>query len=337
MERDPSRKPGHLGGGLIFAPEGRPKSQHHASTIAESNKGLVAAWFAGKREGHRDVCIWTSAHDGESWSVPAPVADGKGADGKAYPCWNPVLFQPRDGPLMLFYKVGVKPRKWWGMMMLSEDGGKSWGHPERLPIGIYGPVKNKPIQLENGDILCPSSTEAGGWHVHFERTGDLGRTWERIGPVEDGKRFAAIQPALLSHPDGTLQALCRTRKKVIASTRSSDAGRTWTALAATCLPNPNSGIDAVTLRDDRQLLVYNHASGRRSPLDVAVSSDGIGWERVLTLEHGPGEFSYPAVIQTLDGRVHVTYTSLRRAIRHAILDPERLGPKDSNQPLPGKD
>ncbi len=323
-----------LQGGWIFTPEHRPRLQHHASTIAESHGKLVTAWFAGKREGHRRVSIWVSLHNGESWMKPRPLADGAGAEGKGHPCWNPVLFQPREGPLMLFYKVGIKPRKWWGMMMVSEDGGRNWSPPKRLPDGICGPSKNKPIQLDNGDILCPSSTEAGGWHVHFELTPDFGETWECVGPVEDHRALAAIQPALLSYPDGSLQALCRTRKKVIAATRSLDGGRTWSELAPLSLPNPNSGIDAVTLRDDRHLLVYNHTSRRRSPLNVAVSVDGSHWENVLTLEDSRGEFSYPAVIQASDDRVHVTYTYKRRTIKHIVLDPAGLEQSRRGRPSP---
>lgn len=267
-----------------------------------------------------------SVHDGEAWSKPAVVADGVRSGTKRYPCWNPVLFQPRDGPLMLFYKVGVKPRSWSGMRMLSGDGGRQWGRPEPLPEGFCGPAKNKPLQLDNGNVLCPSSTEGGGWRVHFELTGDLGRTWERTGPVGDRNGFGAIQPTLLRHPDGSLQALCRTKKRVIASSWSRDGGRTWSELSPTSLPNPNAGIDAVTLRDGRQLLVYNHARRGRSPLNVAVSEDGLGWETVLVLERGSGEFSYPSVIQASDGRVHITYTYLRRSIKHVVLDSSRLGP-----------
>jgi predicted neuraminidase len=332
MKSNPCPQPGYLKGGFVFSPEDRPRLQYHASTIEESKGSLVAAWFAGKREGHRDVSIWSSTHDGESWREPVPVADGSNTDHKRYPCWNPVLFQPRNGPLMLFYKVGAKPRKWWGMMLLSEDGGRCWSRPIRLPQGVYGPVKNKPVQLDNGDILCPSSTEAGGWRVHFELTQDLGRTWQRFGPVDDGARFGAIQPTLLTHADGRLQALCRTRKKVLVESWSRDGGRTWSELAVTSVPNPNSGIDAVTLRDGRHLLAYNHTSKGRSPLNVAVSRDGWKWAGGTILEDRRGEFSYPAVIQTSDGLVHVTYTYLRRTIKHVILDTSRLR---SNREGPG--
>jgi predicted neuraminidase len=148
-----------------------------------------------------------------------------------------------------------------------------------------------------------------------------------------GVGFDAIQPSVLFHPDGSLEALCRTKQGVVAQTWSKDGGRTWSALTATDLPNPNSGTDALTLADGRQLIVYNHsghrageAKGNRFPLDVAVSGDGTTWKHVLTLEDEPlaSGYAYPAVIQTSDGRVHVTYTWNRKMIKHVVLDPRKL-------------
>ena len=112
-----------------------------------------------------------------------------------------------------------------------------------------------------------------GWRVHFERTSDLGQTWAATPPVNDGKEISAIQPSILFHPGGRLQALGRTKQGKIFEIWSNDDGKTWGKMTLTSLPNPNSGIDAVTLKDGRQLLVYNHnaAPKGRSPLNVAVS------------------------------------------------------------------
>ena len=209
--------------------------------------------------------------------------------------------------------------------MSSTDGGQTWSKPRRLPAGIAGPIKNKPVQLAGGDLLCPSSTEPDGWQVHFERTSDLGQTWSVTGPVNDPKEIGAIQPGILFHPGGKLQAVGRTRQGKIFEIWSDDAGLTWGKMTLTALPNPNSGIDAVTLRDGRQLLVYNHTPKGRSPLNAALSSDGKQWEAALVLENEPRqEFSYPAVIQTSDGLVHVTYTWKRQRIKHAVLDPSHF-------------
>ena len=224
---------------------------------------------------------------------------------------------------MLFYKVGPNPSSWWGMLMKSEDGGQTWSKPRRLPAGIVGPIKNKPVQLPNGDVLCPSSTENNGWRVHFERTSDLGENWTATEPVNDGKEIRAIQPSILFHPDGKLQAVGRTGRGKIFEIWSEDGGKTWGTMTLTTLPNPNSGIDAVTLQDGRQLLVYNPTTHGRSPLRVAVSADGKEWKDVVTLEDDPRkEFSYPAMIQAKDGLVHIVYTWKRQRIRHAVVDPK---------------
>ena len=302
-----------------------PFAECHASTIVQAKDGhFLAAWFGGTHEGHKDVGIWTSSFLDGKWSEPRQVAEGKQDDGSRHPCWNPVLFQPRNGPLMLFYKVGPSPSKWWGMLITSQDNGSTWSAPRRLPDGMLGPIKNKPVQLPNDAILCPSSTEENGWRVHFERTDDGGETWNKTGVVNDGKTFGAIQPSILFHGSNTLQSVGRTRQQVIFQIWSQDNGKTWGQMKSTVLPNPNSGIDALTLADGRQLIVYNHTSKGRSPLNVALSRDGENWEAALILENEPGEYSYPAVIQAKDGLVHVTYTWKRLRIKHAVIDPSKL-------------
>src|SRR5437763_12206241 len=203
------------------------------------------------------------------------------------------------------------------MVRTSGDSGRTWNGARRLPDGILGPIKNKPVQLSDGRLVAPSSTESderpSAWRVRFERTTDGGRTWTSAQPpAADGTPIDAIQPAILVHRGGRLQALGRTRSERVFETWSDDGGWMWTPLALTKLPNPNSGIDAVTLRDGRHLIVYNHATRDRSPLNVAVSPDGRTWEAALVLERDPGEYSYPAVIQRRDGRVDVTYTWQRQ-------------------------
>ncbi len=334
----PLSKPGtgaFLKGELIYSLKNKPTPQCHASTIVETPKGLVAAWFGGKFERHRDVGIWVSRHDGKKWSKPVEVVDGSEGEKEDFPCWNPVLFQPTKGPLMLFYKVGPHPARWWGMLITSQDNGKTWSKPRRLgkdkAIGnLIGPVRCKPIQLADGTILCGSSTEHKGWRVHFEMTKDLGKTWKVIGPIHTGKKFGAIQPTFLKYPDGKLQVLCRSRQGVVTQSWSKDNGKTWSKMTATKLPNPNAGVDAVTLKDGRQLLIYNHTTRRgkfpsgRNMINIAVSKDGKSWKPVLTLERDKSEFSYPAIIQTSDGKVHATYTYRRYSIKHVVLDPKKM-------------
>lgn len=304
-----------------------PTPSCHASTIVEARRGFLAAWFGGTDEGKPDVAIDLARREGDKWSKPVQVIDGVQADGQRFPCWNPVLFRPKGGPILLFAKVGPSPSQWWGVLSTSGDDGLTWSKPRRLPEGILGPIKNKPIALPDGTLLCPSSHEDEklGWRIFIERTADLGQTWEKVGPLNDGIEIGAIQPSILTHPGGKLQILCRTGQGKLAESWSTDLGKTWSPMALTNLPNPDAGTDALTLLDGRHLLVYNPVAEGRTPLVVALSDDGKTWRDVLTLEDQPGEYSYPAVIQAADGLVHITYTWKRKRIRHVVIDPGRRG------------
>ncbi len=113
-------------------------------------------------------------------------------------------------------------------MMTSDNEGKNWSRSFRLPEDIYGPVKNKPVLLKTGELLCPSSTEHDGWRLHMEFTSDEGATWERTNPL-NGKETGAIQPSVLFHNDGRLQLVCRSRSSgSILTAWSDNNGRTWT-------------------------------------------------------------------------------------------------------------
>ena len=308
---------------LVF--KSPPFAQCHASTIVEVTTGkyMVAA-FGGTAEGNKDVCIWLSTIENGQIGKPLKIANGIINDSLIYPCWNPVLFKTREGKTILWYKAGPSPRTWWGMVRTSTDDGRTWTSPERLPLGILGPIKNKPVQLPDGTILSPSSVETSqSWKVHIEKSSDSGKTWKVI-PVDSGTKFNVIQPAILIHPDNKLQILCRSKNNAIVQAFSGDDGNTWGILTKTELANPNSGIDAVTLKDGWFILVYNptiQGNEDRARLNIAVSKDGIEWRDALILENeSKGEFSYPAVIQTSDGRINITYTYNRVNIKLVVLE-----------------
>ena len=175
--------------------------------------------------------------------------------------------------------------------------------------------------LNNGELLCPTSTEHAGWRVHFEFTKDDGETWERTSGINEGAEIRAIQPSVLFHENGKLQAIGRTIEKRLFETWSTDNGRTWSEMTLTNVPNPNSGTDAITLKNGKHLLIFNPSETERSPICIAESSDGKNWETILTLEtNAISEYSYPAIIQTNDGKIHVTYTWNRKKIRYCVIN-----------------
>ena len=328
-----SAQPNHLpdkleliDSGFIF--QEAPFNSCHASTICGLPNGrLIAAWFGGTAEGNSDVSIWISTMTEGRWNAPKEVANGKQKNGIQFACWNPVLFRNSKGLLFLFYKVGTSPRTWWGEMKTSTDDGVTWSQAHKLPNGFLGPIKNKPIRLNDGDILHPSSTESeedNTWKIHLERSDGEGNNWIKINI--DCDTFNVIQPTLITYPGDSMQLLCRSRENLIAQSWSFDGGETWGKVTHISLPNPNSGIDAVTLKSGLQLLVYNPLPPEknwwegRSILKVAISKDGHSWKDVFTLEnHNTGEYSYPAVVQSADGSIHITYTYDRKYIKYVHL------------------
>ena len=328
---------------FIFERASFPES--HSATIAETPEGLITAWFGGTKEGYKDVCIWTSHYTNGNWTKPTMVADGVLNDSTRHPTYNPVLFYAPNGELLLFYKIGPNVAGWTGWMMRSKDNGHTWSKREALPEGYLGPIKNKPVLL-NGVLLCPSSTEKNGWKAHIEYTTDFGKTWTKSDQLNDANPIQAIQPSILQYADGRLQIICRSRNTTLNESWSNDGGKTWSEMKASPLPNNNSGTDAVTLSDGRQLLVYNHnlpdnswvnGKGPRTPLNVSVTNDGKTWYAALVLEDSHiSQYSYPSVIQTKDGMVHIVYTWRRERIKHIVVDPAKLEQKEIvNKQWPG--
>lgn len=312
---------------LVFS--NAPFPQCHASTMVQAADGsLVLAAFGGSHEGGSDVGIWLTTQENDTWQAPSKVAEGvEGA--KRYACWNPVLFQLDAHTLWLFYKVGPNPREWWGMLKTSTDNGKTWSAGNRLPAGILGPIKNKPVRAEDGAILSPSSVEVSEnkWQAHIERTTDEGKHWEFI-PIDPDNTAKVIQPSILHYPNHILEVVCRSNQDHLLMSWSRDDGQTWSHYRTTVVPNPNSGADAVTLKDGVQLLVYNPTQqgkdwfNGRGKLAVAMCTDGSSWKQVMLLEDGDNqtdEFSYPAIIQTSDGAIHISYTYKRQNIKHVVL------------------
>ncbi|WP_057935614.1 sialidase family protein [Algoriphagus resistens] len=306
-----------LNSGFIF--EQAPFPECHASTLVETEDGILASWFGGTYERHPDVSIYTALLTDGAWSKPKMVADGVENKDFRNPTWNPVLYRSPNGQLVLFYKEGPNPREWWGLYKTSDDDGKSWSEAIQIPPGMLGPVKNKPVLLADGTLLHPSSFETNGvWSMHVETTTSDIQNWKKT-EIDNGS-FHAIQPTVLSYPNGKLQMLARTQEGVIGMTWSSDGGKSWTTVEATELVNNNSGIDGVSLANGYQLLVCNPIKKGRNKLSLFGSSDGINWEELVKLEdENDGEFSYPAIIQAKDGTVYISYTYNRVKVKYVSI------------------
>lgn len=308
-----------------FVADRLPTPSCHASTLVElSNGDVLASWFGGAREGAADVAIWQSRRTASGWSPPHEVIREP-----AIATYNPVLFHSAAGILWLYYKFGPSPETWSAGRTYSRDQGRTWAPTEHLPTGLYGPIRAKPLVLEDGTILSGSSVESyGSWACWIERSTDDGQTWQRIGPIAaphslaisqpgTGEPFGIIQPSLVDLGGKHIRLYARSTLSIarICQADSYDNGITWSEVRVTRLPNPNSGIDTVRLRDGRLVMIYNHTTQGRTPLNLAVSRDGDQWNDFYDLETGPGEYSYPALIQARDGDLLMTYTWRRKKIR----------------------
>jgi predicted neuraminidase len=323
----------------------------HASTLVELKNGdVLVAYFTGAWEGEKDVKIFGARLHAGVWTEPFELARCETSTGPVA-CWNPVLFHTNDGKLWLYYKTGTHPSTWTGLRKVSTDEGLTWSAAEPLPDGVLGPIKDKPLVLANGTIVSGSSVEHGKWDAWVERSTDGGKSWTKAGPITVAEKDDVPDPAFLAasmrQPDGPnvevktklytpaketvgiiqptivqmeghhLRFLARShsRSAQLAVADSMDDGKTWTQAHFIALPNPNSGIDAVTLKDGRIVLIYNHSTNARTPLNLAVSRDGEHFTTFKTLEDGPNQYSYPAIIQAANGDLLMTYSWRRRTIK----------------------
>ena len=280
-------------------------------------------------------------------------------------CWNPVITEMPNGELWLFFKVGLKVADWSGWLCKSKDGGRTWSDKEPLPKGFLGPIKNKPEIIDGRLLCPSSTEDNGWkfhmeiydiakkeWKYVGPVKAELAmRTEDMKVPVtksekedfeapdaggkatEDGRHpIDCIQPSILKLKDGRLQVLMRTRNGKIGTSFSSDNGDTWSNVTLLDVPNNQSGTDAVTLQDGRHVLIYNNFAtlpgtkkGVRTPLSIAISSDGSHWHHALTLEDSPiSQYSYPSIIQGKDGKLHAVYTWRRLRVAYKEIDLNKL-------------
>jgi predicted neuraminidase len=321
-----------------FIFESAPFPSCHASTIVELQNGdLMAAWFGGTAEGNADVAIWGARRINGKWTAPTELVREPGT-----PTWNPVLFYTSDQKLWLYYKFGPNPSNWSAGRKWSTDHGNTWSEMEHLPAGLYGPIRAKPLIMADGTIISGTSVESyRNWAVWIERSSDHGKTWSKRGPItiplqlygqsvknevpkevpgssDWEKTVGIIQPSVISLGGKRLRLYARSTSKMgkVCVADSKDGGITWSQARPINVPNPNSGLDALQLKDGRVILIYNHTYSGRSPLNLAISKDGENFKMFYTLESEPGEFSYPNVIQGQNGDLHLTYTWKRKKIRY---------------------
>ncbi|MBT5928324.1 MAG: exo-alpha-sialidase [Verrucomicrobia bacterium] len=302
-----------------------PSPYNDTPCVIETKEGLLLVWASGSRPGYSDVTIQKSHWIGNSWSTPTIAASyAAKRSGARQACWNPVLTKASNGQLALFYQVGLSRESWEGRMKISYDDGYSWTQEIKIPKGYHGPIKNKGVELPNGKLLCPSATATAGWRVHLEFVNPFRENWGfmKTKPLNFPGEYRATEPAILIHDDKVIQVLCRTKQGYLTEFWSDNGAKSWFPMKRSPLPAPNSGFDAIKLRDGRFVVVYNHSTKLTDRINVAMSVNGRDWEAVAILNQSPSEhFQNPSIAQTKDDRLHIAFTVNQNRFQHVQMDP----------------
>jgi len=328
----------------------------HAATLAELPSGdLLCAWFNGPKEGEPDTNIVLARLEkgALAWSEPVRLSDDPYRSEQ-----NPVLFAVPGGDEVWLLHTSNEPHDQTSSRVLrrvSTDGGITWG-PATVLFSQQGTFLRNPIVvLSNGDWLLPAyHCRPGGEYSVVKLSANEGASWQE---VEVPDAVGRVQMSIVETAPGELLAYFRSRDADrIYESRSADFGRTWTSPVRTGLPNNNSAVHLLRLANGNLALVFNDASAERdqirwvpsgdgqglrrkavrTPLTLALSKDGGAtwpyWRNVQMqdeeyLENQLG-YSYPTLLQTGDGMLHVAYSYLRKTIKHLVVDPAWLEASD---------
>ncbi len=317
----------HFASELIFEKiPGAPA--HHASSIAEAPNGdLLVTWYGGSYESSDDEALYMARRKkGErNWSTPELLFRDP-----AHPVGNAIIFvDPAKKIWILWGRMeATQPllahTGWDGarlMYRVSSDNGHTWTKDVLFPMETSGWLpRNLPITLAGGELLVPLSDERDNVDKSFfVKTKDNGKTWTRSQNIPN-KNVMGEQPTVAPRPDGSLLAFVRLRPTLL-QTESTDGGLNWTPAHETDLKCPDAAISLRALRNGHLLLVHNDSDRARTPLSITRSVDGgKTWSSHLAFESNPGEYSYPSVLQTSDGLIHVVYTYRRYSIKHVEFD-----------------
>lgn len=319
----------------VFGPEhpgGRYK--HPASITQLANGDLYLAYYTGSGEYATDTAVYGARRPQgrTAWTTPAPIADTPfRSEG------NPVVWQAPDGRVWLFYVVRYGAT--WSTSLIqakiSRDGARTWSDPMLVTMTPGMMVRSRPLALANGDFLLPAYHETGHDTEMvgpdscslFFRFDARQHTWTETNRIRS--RLGNLQPAVARVTDEYLVAYCRRGGDYsdrpdgrIVRSESRDGGQTWSDGKETEFKNPNAAVEFLRLKSGNHLLIFNDTTKGRTPLTVALSTDGDQtYPHRRNLIEGPGDFAYPYAVQTNDGKIHLIFTSDRRTtIYHAVFN-----------------
>jgi predicted neuraminidase len=329
-------------------------SSHSSNLLNLSNGDLLCAYYSGRWEGKSDLAIVISrlSKGSDQWTKPEVVAQQAGIAFE-----NPVLFEQSAGVLWLFYTsqaADAGQTKAEIFYRTSHDNGKSWSGGAVL-FAKAGSFGRQRLVVSGNEWFFPIYYTPRSDADHYSSvqiSTDNGNHWRECAVADSN---GLVQPDLVEVSPRHFTLFFRSRFADWVYVSHSENGCSWTTPRPTQIPNNNSSIQVTGLRNGHLVMTFNNIQATttrgkptdyaRFPMSVALSVDGgqtwpwvrdvdigqdVPQEKVPTTMAGVDvsdeqkaffqhlfDYSYPSIIETPDGIIHMSYTFRRRTIKYA--------------------
>ncbi|OUS23607.1 hypothetical protein A9Q99_26525 [Gammaproteobacteria bacterium 45_16_T64] len=269
----------------------------HAPSIVLSRTGdIFATWWAGSREGGKDVNVYFAQYSpgSEQWSHRKVLVTAKSAESETSryvrKLGNSIITEDLNGNLHIFY-VSVSVGGWAASALnwiKSEDQGKTWTKSKRLItapfLNLSTLVKGAPIFYQDGSIGIP---------VYHEFAGKLGEMLRvsTDGNVINKKRLSrfrsALQPVIHALGPKSAKVLMRYAgdgEHRVLQTATTDGGKTWSKPSRISIPNPNSAVALAHHDSAGEIGVFNDLTSDRYRLRLYRYDNELNWSPVFSFE-----------------------------------------------------
>jgi predicted neuraminidase len=329
-------------------------SSHSSNLLNLSNGDLLCAYYSGQWEGKSKVAIVVSrlTKSSDQWTKPEVVAQQAGVAFE-----NPVLFEQGAALLWLFYTSQVADAGQTNAQVFyrtSRDNGKSWSGATVL-FAKAGAFVRQRVVVSGHEWFFPMYYTHRSDVDHYSSvqiSTDNGNHWRECVVADSN---GLVQPDLLESSPRHFMLFFRSRFADWVYVSHSENGCSWTTPRPTQIPNNNSSIQVTGLRNGHLVMAFNNIQATttrtkptdyaRFPMSVALSVDGgQTWPWVRDVDIGQDvpqekvpitmagvdvsnegkaffqhlfDYSYPSIIETPDGMIHMSYTFRRRTIKYA--------------------
>jgi len=256
-------------------------------------------------------------------------------DGGA-PIWNwqdNILLKPDDrfsAEIIAKFKLSPPSNTGWAGYAPRYDNLIIEAGKDVAKRSIGWMTRIKPLLTDKGKIILPLYSD--GFNLSMMAiSDDDGETWRPGLPVV-GR--GPIQPALVRKKNGNLVAVMRDSgddPNRVHISESTDEGESWTPSSKSDIPNTAS-VEMLVLADGKWAFLGNDIDDGRYQLSLRISDDeGKSWKWKTYIENDlskKGSYSYPSLIQTRDGLLHMTYSyhpeKDKKSIKYVVINPKSL-------------